>query len=198
MLLLLPNFGSFFEILCGSVFSRVGFSVSPFAASNDCDSKSSKNYDDKTHDFLELLWGLEQSRQLCASDLPSAFMSAERGRAALAALRPPVYARLDLARARTSLAAQSSNPDEPSRFPCQHGEIYVGRGGHALDLGLLKHLSIGAVLNCAPSVCADPVGKYDKVRLAIREHTSWTCYAADSFCVVFAGRNLLHGNRCAG
>jgi hypothetical protein len=88
-------------------------------------------------------------------------MSAERGRVELAALRPPVSSRLDLARARGSVTTQKS--DEPSRFPCQCGAIFVGRGGHAHDLGLLKRLSIGAVLNCAPNVCADPVSKYEKV-----------------------------------
>jgi hypothetical protein len=88
-------------------------------------------------------------------------MIAERYRVELAALRPPVSSRLDLARARGGQTPQKS--DEPSRFPCQRGAIFVGRGGHALDLGLLKRLCIGAVLNCAPNVCADPVSKYEKV-----------------------------------
>ena len=90
-------------------------------------------------------------------------MSAERGRVALAALRPPVSSRLDLARASGGHLPQASKSDEPSRFPCQRGAIYVGRAGHAADLGLLKQLCIGAVLNCAPNVCVDPVSKYQKV-----------------------------------
>jgi hypothetical protein len=94
-------------------------------------------------------------------------MSAERGRVALAALRPPVSSRLDLARARGGISPEGPKVDEPSRFPCQRGAIFVGRGGHALDLGLLKRLSIGAVLNCAPNVCADPESKYEKVAVQL-------------------------------
>jgi hypothetical protein len=90
-------------------------------------------------------------------------MSAESGRVALAALRPPVSSRLDLARANGGSNVRRSGVDEPSRFPCQSGAIFVGRGGHALDLGLLKRLGIGAVLNCAPNVCADPESEYEKV-----------------------------------
>jgi hypothetical protein len=90
-------------------------------------------------------------------------LSAERGRIALAALRPKVSSRLDLLRAKGKLNPNGSKVDEPSRFPCESGAIFVGRGGHALDLGLLRRLCIGAVLNCAPNVCTDPESKYEKV-----------------------------------
>jgi hypothetical protein len=105
-------------------------------------------------------------------------MSAERGRIALAALRPPVSSRLDLARATGGRTPHASRPDEPSRFPCQRGTIYVGRAGHALDLALLKRLCIGAVLNCAPNVCKDPVSKYEKVPLK----PPHCCRASDAAC----------------
>lgn len=93
-------------------------------------------------------------------------LSAERGRIALAALRPKVSSRLDLLRAKGKLNPNGSKVDEPSRFPCESGAIFVGRGGHALDLGLLRRLCIGAVLNCAPNVCTDPESKYEKAGIS--------------------------------
>jgi len=101
-----------------------------------------------------------QMSSIQSSEVESIARGAERGRVALAALRPHVSSRLDLARARGGIA---STCDEPSRFPCQHGVIFVGRGGHALDIPALQRLRIGAVLNCAPNVCADPVKQYEKV-----------------------------------
>ena len=85
----------------------------------------------------------------CAQLTPTA------GRAKLAMLRPQVDAKTDLARAR----GLNAGVGEPSRFP---GEppLYVGSGAHAANVKLLKRLGIGAVINCAPSVCADPEAKY--------------------------------------
>ena len=91
------------------------------------------------------------------------------GRLKLASLRPAVSTAVDLARARGKLP---SGPGEPSRMP---GELplFVGSGAHAGDVKLLKRLGIGAVLNCAPSVCSDPVAAYkvqDIAYLAIDAH----------------------------
>jgi hypothetical protein len=83
-------------------------------------------------------------------------MTPTAGRVKLAQLRPEVSAAVDLARARGKLP---SGPGEPSRMP---GDLplFVGSGAHAADLKLLKRLEISAVLNCAPSVCRDPVAAY--------------------------------------
>ena len=84
-----------------------------------------------------------------------AVLTPTAGRLALQRLRPSVTASLDLARAR----GKTSGTGEPSRFP---GEppLWVGSGAHAADVKLLQRLGIKAVLNCAPSVCRDPVSLY--------------------------------------
>ena len=78
-----------------------------------------------------------------------------QGRLILQKLRPQVTAAHDLARAR----GRCTDTGLPARMP---GEppIYVGSGAHATDLNILKRLDIRAVLNCAPSVCKAPLGKY--------------------------------------
>ena len=83
----------------------------------------------------------------------------------LASLRPPVSAELDRARARGRVPL---GPGEPSRFP---GEppIFVGSSGHAANIKLLQRLQIGAVLNCAPSVCKDPKKAYAAAGIAYAE-----------------------------
>ena len=51
----------------------------------------------------------------------------------------------------------------PSLFPTQSGDhIYVGNSASARAVSTLLTLGIGAVLNCAPSMCKDPVVKYKK------------------------------------
>ena len=51
----------------------------------------------------------------------------------------------------------------PSLFPTQSGDhIYVGNSASARAVSTLIALGIGAVLNCAPSMCKDPVVKYRK------------------------------------
>ena len=51
----------------------------------------------------------------------------------------------------------------PSLFPTQSGDhIYVGNSASARAVSTLLTLGIGAVLNCAPSMCKDPVVKYRK------------------------------------
>jgi len=79
-------------------------------------------------------------------------------------MRPSVSARVDEARARGKLP---SGTGEPSRFP---GEppLFVGTGGHAGDVKLLVRLNIGAVLNCAPSVCKDPITLYKTAGLSYK------------------------------
>lgn len=87
-------------------------------------------------------------------------LTALEGRKLLAEMRPSVSARIDLARARGKAAAGTQ---APSRMPsaAEHGfSVFVGNVGHAKDLGVLKRLGIGAVLNCAPAVCKDPVKAY--------------------------------------
>ena len=71
-------------------------------------------------------------------------------------LRPSVSEAVDLARARGKMV---SGTGVPSRMP---GELplFVGNGAHASDLKGLEKLNITAVLNCAPSVCKDPIAAY--------------------------------------
>ena len=73
-------------------------------------------------------------------------------------MRPAVSAAVDLARARGRMP---SGPGNPSRMPGEPS-LFVGSGAHASSLTILKQLNISAVLNCAPSVCKDPVGLYKK------------------------------------
>jgi hypothetical protein len=82
----------------------------------------------------------------------------------LAKMRPGVDARIDLARARS----RHDGSARPSRFP---GEppIFVGSVGHAKDVEALVELGVGAVLNCAPSVCKDPRRKYEAAGIAYAE-----------------------------
>lgn len=94
--------------------------------------------------------------------MASAPLTPRSGRERLAALRPTVSAALDLARARGRAPA---GPGAPSRLPGEPA-LFVGTGGHAADTRLLQQLEIGAVLNCAPSVCKDPAATY--ARLGIR------------------------------
>lgn len=87
------------------------------------------------------------------------------GRLALQKLRPQVSSSLDLARAR---GRASSGPGVPARFPGDAG-LYVGSGAHASNVALLQKLEIGAVLNCAPTVCRDPKDKYKQHKIAYLE-----------------------------
>lgn len=50
-----------------------------------------------------------------------------------------------------------------------HGGIYVGNVGHAKDVAMLQRLNIGAVINCAPSVCKDPVKAFRKAKIEYLE-----------------------------
>ncbi|GMH53785.1 hypothetical protein TrLO_g5379 [Triparma laevis f. longispina] len=49
----------------------------------------------------------------------------------------------------------------PSLMPFSDSitRLFVGNGAQAMDVKTLKRLNIGAVLNCAPNVCKDPVKK---------------------------------------
>ena len=87
------------------------------------------------------------------------FLSPTAGRLKLQKIRPAVSADHDLARARGKMP---SDTGEPSRFPGGDPPLWVGTGAHAADIKLLKRLGIGAVLNCAPSVCIDPTDKYER------------------------------------
>lgn len=102
-------------------------------------------------------------------------MTPTAGRSKLAALRPAIDAKADLARARGANAGCG----EPSRMPDNGASsaIFVGSGAHASNLRMLKSLGIRAVLNCAPMVCADPVEKYateDISYLALDAHDDRT------------------------
>ena len=59
-----------------------------------------------------------------------------------------------------SLANQPVPSSDPS--PGLVGEgLYVGNKFHAADVDLLVALGVTAVLNCAPSMCDDPVAEYE-------------------------------------
>ena len=64
---------------------------------------------------------------------------------------------------KTRKKRQTTPNSTPSLFPTQSEEnIYVGNGTSARAVSTLLTLGIGAVLNCAPSMCKDPVVKYRK------------------------------------
>ena len=85
----------------------------------------------------------------------TAQLTPTEGRVQVQKLRPSVSSAHDLARAR---GMASSGGNLPSLFP---GEppLYVGGSNHTA-VQILKKLGIRAVLNCAPSVCKDPVAEY--------------------------------------
>lgn len=71
-------------------------------------------------------------------------------------IRPSVSAAIDLARARGKVASGTGLPDRMPGEP----PLFVGSGAHAADLKVLDKLGITAVLNCAPTVCKDPLAAY--------------------------------------
>jgi len=87
-------------------------------------------------------------------------MTPLEGQVALAALRPTVDERRDLARARGK-EAQSLLP---SLFPGTEAgpAVFVGSGGHAKDIKLLTTLGITCVINLAPNVIKSPARSYAK------------------------------------
>ena len=91
-------------------------------------------------------------------------LTALEGRVRLAKLRPSIGARVDLARAQ----GRTGSTRMPSRMP---GEppVWVGSAAHAADVPMLKRLGIGAVLNCAPSVCRPPMSAYVQAGIAYAE-----------------------------
>ena len=88
-------------------------------------------------------------------------LTALEGRRRLAKLRPSIEARIDLARAQ----GRTGGTRTPSRMPGTP-PVWVGSAAHAADVPTLQRLGIGAVLNCAPSVCRPPMGGYARAGIA--------------------------------
>jgi hypothetical protein len=96
----------------------------------------------------------EEKKMPAAAAAPQ--LTPTAGRLKLQKMRPSISAFQDLARARGKAAAGTNVPDQMPGNP----PLFVGSGAHAADLKVIEKLGITAVLNCAPSVCKDPVTVY--------------------------------------
>ena len=81
----------------------------------------------------------------------------------------PEAARLKLQKIRLTIAGEEpSVTGEPSRLPGD-ARLFIGSSAHAADITLLGRLGIGAVLNCAPALCKDPVDEYSNSGISYGE-----------------------------